>query len=203
MGLATRKARLGIFVGVKGRGSNMSAIADACTAGHIPAEVAVVIGQVSGSPALEKARSMGLKTEVVSSKEAQYGPLLIKKLQEASVDLVCLAGYMRILPSEVVDEYQGRTLNIHPALLPKFGGQGMYGSHVHQAVLDAGESESGCTVHVVNNVYDEGEIVLQRTCPVLPNDTVESLSSRVLAEEHLAYPAAIELVWNRINTYQA
>ncbi|MFN3683119.1 MAG: formyltransferase family protein, partial [Fimbriimonadaceae bacterium] len=108
--------------------------------------------------------------------------------------LVCLAGYMRLLPKEVLDSFPNRVLNIHPALLPKFGGKGMYGMRVHEAVLRAGEAESGCTVHLVNERYDEGPIVVQLRCPVLPDDTPETLAARVLELEHRAYPEAVRKV---------
>jgi phosphoribosylglycinamide formyltransferase-1 len=101
---------------------------------------------------------------------------------------------MRLLPEEVLAAFPNRVLNIHPALLPKFGGKGMYGMHVHEAVVAARETESGCTVHFVNEHYDEGAILHQRRCPVLPDDTPETLAARVLEQEHLAYPEAIQLV---------
>lgn len=187
-------AKLGILVGTRGRGSNMAAIANACARKCISSKVEVVISPSETSPALQAARELGLKAEVVQPSGDDYGPRLLEALR--GVDLVCLAGLMRLLPFEVLDAYPKRVLNIHPALLPKFGGKGMYGHHVHEAVLAAGEKESGCTVHFVNEVYDEGEIVLQMRCPVEPIDTPDTLAARVLALEHQAYPLAIEKVWN-------
>ena len=104
---------------------------------------------------------------------------------------------MRLLPDLVLESKPGRVLNIHPSLLPKFGGAGMYGMHVHRAVLNAGESETGCTVHRVSPIYDAGEFVLQRRCPVMANDTAETLAARVLALEHLAYPEALQMELRR------
>lgn len=199
-----RAARLAIMVGLKGRGSNMLALADACREGRINAEVAVVIGQSPSAPAIETAQDHGLPVAIVpskadeSSKADEYGARLLRVVEATNVDIICLAGYMRILPSEVVHAFDGRILNIHPALLPKFGGQGMFGMKVHEAVVAAGAEESGCTVHFVNERYDEGQILLQRRCPVLADDTPEALAARVLKEEHLAYPAAVELLWSKI-----
>ena len=110
----------------------------------------------------------------------------------SSCSIVCLAGFLRLLPTEVLNGFPGRILNIHPSLLPKFGGKGMYGIRVHEAVLAAGENESGCTVHLVSEHYDEGAILLQRRCAVLPDDTPETLAARVLKEEHIAYIQAIK-----------
>ena len=114
---------------------------------------------------------------------------------EKRIDLVCLAGYLRWLKIE--PRYRGRVMNIHPALLPKFGGPGMYGHHVHRAVLAAGETESGCTVHFVDEEYDHGPVILQRTCPVLPDDDPDSLAARVFEQECKAYPEAVELFAQR------
>ncbi|HXH62363.1 MAG TPA: formyltransferase family protein, partial [Fimbriimonadaceae bacterium] len=119
-------------------------------------------------------------------------------LEKERIDVVCLAGFMVLLPVNIVHKYAGRILNIHPALLPKFGGKGMYGIRVHQAVIAAGEKESGCSVHVVTEKYDEGPILLQKRCPVLTDDTPETLADRVLDLEHTAYPEALKLVVERL-----
>lgn len=184
----TTKTKLGIMVGPKGRGSNMAAIAAACKEGRLPAEVGVVIGSKEGSPALVHAAELGLRVAVVEPGDG-YGRRLLEALN--GCEWVCLAGFLRLVPDEVLSKYPKRVLNIHPALLPKFGGQGMYGSRVHEAVLAAGETESGATVHYVNEAYDEGEIVHQRRCPVLPEDTAETLAARVLEQEHLVYVEAL------------
>ena len=121
---------------------------------------------------------------------AAFSEHVFEVCDAAGVDLVCLAGWLQLL--QIPPRWAGRGLNIHPALLPKFGGQGMYGRRVHEAVLAAGERESGCTVHVVTDAYDAGPIVLQRRCPVLPGDTPDTLAARVFAQECEAYPEAIK-----------
>jgi phosphoribosylglycinamide formyltransferase-1 len=164
----------------------MKALIEACRNGTVPnAEVSVVVAQNESAPALETARALGVPTRVAAN-EAQ--PLL-----EAfeGCDALCLAGFLRLLPSEVLAKFPHRILNIHPALLPKFGGKGMYGRHVHEAVVAARETETGCTVHLVNERYDEGRILLQKRCPVYPDDTPETVAARVLALEHQAFPEAL------------
>jgi phosphoribosylglycinamide formyltransferase-1 len=178
--------RLGIIVGPKGRGTNLRALAGACSSGSIPAVVEVVVSPVEDSPAAEFTRNEGLRLEVVPPGE-EYGARLLAALNGST--LVCLAGFLRLLPGEILARYP--VLNIHPALLPKHGGKGMYGIHVHEAVLLAGDDESGCTVHRVTPVYDEGEIVVQMRCPVIPGETPESLAARVLELEKQAYPEAV------------
>lgn len=190
--------RLGILIGPKGRGSNMASIADACAEGRLDAEVAVVIAPNDSSPGVETAYSKNLKVAVVPPSE-DYAKNLLEALR--GVDYVCLAGYLRLLPAEVLRQFPNRILNIHPALLPEFGGKGMYGMRVHETVLAAGSKESGCTVHLVNEEYDKGEILLQRRCPVLPGDTPEDLAVRVLKEEHQAYVQALnELIHDRVDS---
>ena len=179
------------MVGPKGRGSNMAALAAACATGMIDAEIAVVIAPKEGSPALDRANELGLKTAVVEPGE-DFGERLLAAFEGCQV--VCLAGFLRLLPAEVLAAFPDRVLNIHPALLPKFGGKGMYGHHVHEAVLAAGETESGCTVHLVNEKYDEGRILVQKRCPVHPEDTPDTLAARVLELEHEAYPEALNLI---------
>lgn len=181
--------KIAILVGTKGRGSNMRAIAEACASGHVAARVEVVVSPKEGTAAVEAAAEQGLRIEVIPYDDESYPEKLLKALGDC--DLICLAGYMRLLPKEILEAFPNRILNIHPALLPKFGGKGMYGRHVHEAVLAAREPESGVTVHLVSEEYDEGEIVLQLRCQVLPGDTAESLASRVLELEHMAYPMAI------------
>jgi phosphoribosylglycinamide formyltransferase-1 len=183
--------RLAIMVGPKGRGSNMAAIARACASGELEAEVATVIAPNDAAPAVETAREMGLRVDLVEPGD-DYGPRLLRVLSGA--DFICLAGYLRLLPLEVLRAFPRRVLNIHPALLPKFGGKGMYGRHVHEAVLAAAEAESGASVHYVTEQYDEGEVIAQRSCEVLPGDTPETLAARVLQEEHKVYVQALRKV---------
>ena len=179
----------------------MEAIARACSEGRIPGSVVLVTGNFSDSPALARAQSLGLRAETVKSPgklagddaEVDYGRRLVSTLQDAGVDLICLAGYMRKLPGAVTDAYRGRIMNTHPALLPSFGGRGMYGINVHQAVIDYGVKVTGCTVHFVDENYDTGPIILQTVVPVEDDDTAETLSARVLKAEHASYIEAVAL----------
>jgi phosphoribosylglycinamide formyltransferase-1 len=188
--------RIAILVSGHGRGSNMAAIIDACQRGEIDGQVVLVIGTRREAPALQRASEKGVPTRVISPRnlsEEEYAQRLLHALSEAKADLVCLAGYMRLLPTPVVQAYAGRVMNIHPALLPLFGGKGMYGEHVHRAVLDSGMKVSGCTVHFVDEHYDTGPIIVQRCVPVEEEDTWETLAARVLVQEHQAYVQAVKL----------
>ncbi len=192
-----RTERVAVLVGTKGRGSNMAALVDAGQCGAMPATVVLVIAPRAETPALEVAADKRVRTAVLDWKADGYASRLLEALTVAKVDIVCLAGYMTLLPGEVIDAYPGRVLNIHPALLPKFGGKGMFGHHVHKAVIAAGERESGASVHLVTRVYDEGEVIVQLRCKVEPEDTPETLAARVLELEHRAYPLAVAEVCNR------
>lgn len=183
-----------VLVGAKGRGTNMASILTACLSGYVPARPVLVVGAGPGSLALARAEALGVPTAVLRPKAPGYAGRLLGLLREHGADWVCLAGYMTLLPAEVVRAYPGRVLNIHPALLPRHGGKGMYGIRVHEAVIAAGDAESGCTVHRVTEEYDEGPAVLQRRCPVLPGDTPETLADRVLDLEAEAYPEALRLL---------
>ncbi len=185
------KRRLGILL--SGRGSNFIAICDAIAEGRIPdANIVAVISDVSDAPGLNRAVERGLPAFPLprgARSRREHEAEIDKVLDSAGVDLVCLAGYMRILSPEFVGRWKGRVLNIHPALLPKFPGL-----HVQRRALEAGEKESGCTVHFVDEGTDTGPIVLQRRVAILPGDTEEALSARILEEEHRAYPEAIATV---------
>lgn len=188
--------RIAILVSGHGRGSNMAAIIDACQRGEIDGQVVQVIGTRSEAPALQRAAEKGVPTRVISPRnlsEEEYAQRLLQALGEAQTDLVCLAGYTRLLPVPVVQAYAGKVMNIHPALLPLFGGKGMYGEHVHRAVLESGMKVSGCTVHFVDEHYDTGPIIVQRCVPVEEDDTWETLAARVLVQEHQAYVQAVKL----------
>jgi phosphoribosylglycinamide formyltransferase-1 len=179
--------RIGVLVGAKGRGSNLMAILNAIAAGSLSGQVAVVIGSLKGAPALEAAALAGIETVVVGTAnrtDDEYGDVLLRAIVKRDVDLVVLAGYMRRLPDVLTTSYAGRIINIHPSLLPAFGGHGMYGRKVHEAVRDAGVLETGCTVHVVDNEYDHGTVVAQRRVDVLPEDSVDDIAARVLGAEH-------------------
>lgn len=190
-----RKARVAILIGPKGRGSNMLALVDRLSRPEFPGELAVVVSPREDSPAAIAVRDRGFPLAVVDPKTtSQYGNRLLEVFTQTRTDFLCLAGYLRLLPAEVLASFPNRILNIHPALLPKFGGKGMYGAHVHEAVLAAGETDSGCTVHFVTENYDEGPPILQMRCPVEPDDTPETLALRVLRLEHSAFGNALENV---------
>ena len=166
-------------------GTNMQAIIDACTGGALNAAPAVVISNNSRSMALVRARGAGVPGYHLSGKtHADPDRAVLEALRTHDVDIVILAGYMKKLGPLTLEHYRRRVLNIHPALLPKFGGQGMYGSAVHEAVLAAGEKVTGVTIHLVDECYDHGPTVAQCQVPVLRGDTVDKLAQRVLAREH-------------------
>ena len=175
-----------------GRGSNLQSIFAAINRGQIKAEVGIVLTDKPQARALEYAKSVGIKSVCVNRKECQtqqeFEEKLIAELKAAGVTLVILAGFMRILSPYFVGEYRHRILNIHPSLLPSFGG-----AHAHRDVLAYGTKVSGCTIHFVDECMDHGPIILQDTVPVLDDDTEETLAARVLEKEHILYPRAIEL----------
>ena len=183
--------RLGILI--SGTGSNMKSIVAACEAGRVPAEVAVVISNRADAPGIRWAADRGLATAVIShrsfaDREAHDGAV-VARLREGKVDWVCLAGYMRLLSAVFVNAFTDRILNIHPALLPAFPGL-----HGQRQAWEYGVKISGCTVHLVDLELDHGPIVVQRAVPVLSDDDEESLSRRILEQEHIAYPEALQLV---------
>jgi formyltetrahydrofolate-dependent phosphoribosylglycinamide formyltransferase len=189
--------RIGILLSGKGRGSNMQALIDATRDGRIPGTVALVVSTSPGAPALERAAQSGVPTRLLAASEYDSADALDHAIatafEEAGVQLVCLAGYMRLLTNGFVQHFAGRLMNVHPGLLPAFGGQGFYGRRVHEAVLTSGARFTGVTVHFVDEEYDHGPIILQRVVPVLDDDTPEALAARVLVEEHAAYPDAVRL----------
>ncbi|MBL9120549.1 MAG: phosphoribosylglycinamide formyltransferase [Phycisphaerae bacterium] len=184
---------------ISGGGRTVLNLAESFRRDAIPASIAVVIAHRSELAGVERCRSAGLSVEVLPrslpsplSPTQSLDDRIDVALADANVDLVCLCGYLRHF--RVGQRWAGRTLNIHPSLLPEFGGHGMFGDHVHAAVLAAGASHSGCTVHLVDEVYDRGPILLQRRCPVLPGDDVRTLAARVYAEETLAYPEVVRRI---------
>ena len=182
--------RLGILL--SGRGSNFIAIADSIAAGRLDAEIAVVISNRADAPGITAARQRGLKVAMLPSRgieRGEYDARLAAELDQAGVDLICLAGYMRLLSPWFIRRYPLRILNIHPSLLPAFPGLG-----VQQMAIDHGVKVSGCTVHFVDEGLDSGPIVKQAGVPVLDDDTAESLAARILKEEHRIYSEAIALV---------
>jgi phosphoribosylglycinamide formyltransferase-1 len=189
-----RRARLGILI--SGRGSNMIALADAVRDEKIPnAEVAVVISDKASAAGLLKAGERGIETLVIERRgrpRAEHDREMVTELKARRVDLVCLAGYMRLLSSEFLAAFPRRILNIHPSLLPLFPGL-----DAQQQAIDHGATVSGCTVHFVDETLDGGPVIAQREVPVHENDTAESLSERILVHEHQLYPEAVTLVLNK------
>jgi len=183
-------SRTRVAVLVSGRGSNLQALLDALGPADAPGRIAVVISNRSDAGALERAGSAGIPTAVVGA-DGQDAAAILAALQGHAAQLVVLAGYLKRVPREVVAAYAGRMLNIHPALLPAFGGAGMYGHRVHEAVLASGARLTGVTVHLVDEQFDHGPIVSQWPVPVRPGDTADTLAARVLAVEHRLLPAVV------------
>jgi phosphoribosylglycinamide formyltransferase 1 len=187
----TERARIAILI--SGRGSNMVALAEAVRDGRIPnAEIAIVISDQANAGGLIKAREFGLETLIIERRgrpRVEHDSEVVAALRARHIDLVCLAGYMRVLSSGFIEAYPRRILNIHPSLLPSFPGL-----DAQQQALDHGAESSGCTVHFVDETLDGGPIIAQRVVPVHKDDTVESLSARILIEEHRLYPEAVTLV---------
>jgi phosphoribosylglycinamide formyltransferase-1 len=187
---STERARIAILISA--RGSNMVALADAVREGRLPnAEISVVISDQPNAQGLNKARAFGIETLVIERhgrQRTEHDREIVAALRARNIDLICLAGYMRVLSAEFIAAYRGRILNIHPSLLPSFPGL-----DAQRQALAAGVEYSGCTVHFVDETLDGGPIIAQRVVPVHPNDTVESLSARILDEEHKLYPEAVAM----------
>lgn len=182
--------KLGILL--SGRGSNFEAIADSIAAGRLKAEIAIVISNRADAPGLESARRRGLNARLIPSKgrvREEHDAEVVAALQQAKVDLVCLAGYMRLLSAGFIRAFPDRIVNIHPSLLPAFPGM-----EAQKQALDYGVKISGCTVHFVDEHLDHGPIILQKTVPVLEGDDLHAFSARILEQEHVAYSEAIGLV---------
>jgi formyltetrahydrofolate-dependent phosphoribosylglycinamide formyltransferase len=186
---------LNLAVLVSGAGTTLQNLVDRIADGSLDARIAVVIASKPGLAGLKRAADAKLMSFVVDRGDYTECPTfsrqVFKLCDDAAVDLVCLGGWLCLL--EIPPAYVGRVMNIHPALLPCFGGKGMYGSKVHEAVIAHGCKVSGCTVHFVDGQYDNGPIILQRTCPVLDDDTPQTLAHRVFEQEKIAYPEAIRL----------
>lgn len=187
-----------IGVLVSGGGSNLQAIIDAVEDGFIKAKIRVVISNKAGVFALERALKHNIPAVVIDHRDynssSEFSKALLNCLQEYQIDLVCLAGFLRILDPILIEAFPNRLLNIHPALLPAFGGKGMYGHHVHEAVIASGVKYSGATVHFVTPETDIGPIITQGIVAICDNDTPDSLAAKVLKIEHQIYPQAIKLV---------
>lgn len=177
-----------VAVAVSGRGSNLDALLRALGPDG-PARVVLVLSSRPDTPALERATARGVP--VLALRDPLDAEEWLAALERYGVDLVVLAGYLKLVPAGVIARYRGRIINVHPALLPSFGGKGMYGRRVHEAVLASGARESGATVHLVDEVYDRGAILGQSRVPILPGDDPERLAARVLEAEHRLLPAAV------------
>lgn len=180
---------------LSGSGTTLQNLIDQIASGALDARVEIVVGSRAGLAGLQRASDAKLMNFVVDRRDyvdvGEFSKQVFTLCDDAAVDVIVLAGWLCLL--EIPEKYAGRVLNIHPALLPSFGGKGMYGKKVHEAVLAHGCKVSGCTVHFVDAHYDNGPIILQRACPVLDDDTPQSLAERVFEEEKIAYPKAIQL----------
>ncbi len=181
---------------ISGSGSNLQALIDATKAGILAARIAFVISNRRDAYGLERAAKEGIGTFVFKQKKYaspdEAGDDLLARLKERKIDYIALAGYLRLLPPVVVKAYRNRIVNIHPALLPKYGGKGMYGHFVHEAVIANGDKESGVSIHLVDEIYDNGKVLEQSKVPVLADDTPDTLAARVLKQEHKLYPRVLE-----------
>jgi len=188
------KARLAVFI--SGGGTGLQSIIDASARGELSADVAWVVSSTKKAYGLERAAKVGIESFVFRPKKystpedaVEY---LLAQLKQRHIDYIALAGYLRLVPMNIIQAFPRRILNIHPGLLPKYGGKGMYGHFVHEAVLASGDKESGPTVHLVDEIYDNGSILEQVRVPVLEDDTPDTLAARVLKEEHKLYPRVID-----------
>jgi phosphoribosylglycinamide formyltransferase 1 len=194
-----------LFIGVlaSGGGSNLQSIIDRCADGYINGRVELVISNNSGAKALTRAIDNGIDALHISSitegSEEKADDRIVYELLKRNIGLVVLAGYMKKAGDNLLKTYSGRIINIHPALLPKFGGKGMYGMNVHKAVIESGDTESGPTVHYVDGHYDHGGIIKQIKVPVFPDDTPETLQKRVLEKEHYLLPEVIKKIAEDFN----
>ncbi len=190
-----------LVVFASGSGSNFQSIIDAVSDGKLNARITGLIANKYHIGAITKAEAHDIPVRVLSDidfdRYSDYETVLLTQLTSWNADLIILAGYLRKIPESVITEFEGKILNIHPSLLPKYGGKGFYGLNVHKAVIEAGDAESGCTIHIVSEEYDKGPILAQQKVSVLPNDTPEDLAARVLEQEHALYP---KIIANYINT---
>lgn len=186
-------AKLNLCVPISGRGSNLQALIDACANSDFPARIGLVISNKASAFGLERARAAGIPTRVFDHKaysnRADFDREMTTAMEADKTDLICLAGFMRLLSDEFCDHWRDRMVNIHPSLLPSFKGL-----DVQQAAIDAGARFSGCTVHYVRKEMDTGPIVVQAAVPILNDDTADSLAARILIEEHKIYPQAVRLI---------
>lgn len=186
-------AKLKLCVLISGRGSNLQSLIDCCAGDNFPAEIALVVSNIKDVQGLQRAKGAGIPTTVVDHKDfasrQSFDASLIETIGRFDVDLLCLAGFMRILSDEFVNHWHDRLINIHPSLLPAYKGL-----HVHQRVIAAGEKFSGCTVHYVRPAMDSGPIIQQAKVPIKAGDDADTLAARVLTQEHIIYPKAVRLI---------
>jgi len=204
-------AKVSIMVLVSGGGTNLQALLDAWKNGAFGSggsggKIVLVVSDKPNVYALERAKTAGVDTVVEEpdrslprdERRQELSDRVLRLAETRHIDLIVLAGFLSILKGEIVRRYSGRIINLHPSLLPKFGGNGMYGERVHRAVLDAGEKESGCTMHLVDTGVDTGPILIQRKVPVLSGDTPDALAERIHAEEHIAIVEAVKIMVEKI-----
>ena len=198
---------INIMALVSGSGTNLQALLDAEKSGGLgPGKIVLVVSDRPGVYALERAKAAGVsavtvepdKTIPPEERRHKLSDHILRLAESHHINLIVLAGFLSIIKGKIIQQYSGRMINLHPALLPKFGGKGMYGEKVHRAVLDAQEQESGCTVHLVDAGTDTGPILLQRKVPVLPGDTPDSLAERIHKEEHIAIVEAVKMMAERL-----
>lgn len=187
--------RIGVLA--SGGGTDLQSILDACESGQIDGRVVIVISNVADAGALKRASEFDAKAVFLDHRGKSRGAHereISNELDAAKIDLIVLAGYLRMLGYDFVNKYKNKIINIHPALLPKYGGKGMHGMNVHRAVLESGDTESGCSVHFVTEDVDGGPVIARMKVPVKPQDTPESLQARVLKAEHLLLPMVIQWI---------
>ena len=194
---------INIVVFASGSGTNFQAIIDAVKSGQINGRIVGLITNKKGIQAIDRAQKHNIDHQYLApsdfSSYTKYIEALIEQLEKWDTQLIALAGYMIKIPSEIINKYEARIVNIHPSLLPKYGGKGFYGMNVHQAVIENEETTSGCTVHVVTEEYDQGPILGQQEVPVKRSDDPESLAQRILKEEHKLFPKVIAKLADQIN----
>jgi phosphoribosylglycinamide formyltransferase-1 len=194
--IGIKMAKLNLCVFISGGGSNLQSIIDAVKSGELKAEIRLVLSNNPSAYGLIRAKEAGIPTVAISSGNCEsresFVSTLMMLLEKHGVDFIALAGYLRKIPPEIISKYKGRIVNIHPGPLPDFGGRGMFGLRVHEAVLEEGLEETCATIHHVTEGYDEGNIIATSPVPVLEGDTPESLQQRVLQAEHALYPAVLQ-----------
>ena len=187
-----------IAIFASGSGSNAENIANYFAESDY-AQVSVIVANNPNAYVLERAKKLGIESITVTKSQFMEADTLIAELKERNIDFIVLAGFLLLVPQKYIDAYPGRIVNIHPALLPKHGGKGMYGSHVHESVVAAGDTESGITIHLIDGNYDKGTTFFQATCPVLPTDTPDDVAQKVHALEYEHFPHVIEEILHTLD----